>query len=1344
MENKEQIRLTTPASFTYALSMSGEGASENLVSSHSTARKGGGTTAAKYESGIVSEVNGDVHVNLTKIEAVKQAKLKEKIKKHLEKIFGKDRKDIPDDPKEKEKFLAAKMDEWSLKALKEAVEGADVSRDVDKIQSDMVRLVYDIAEREGFKNIEDQVNDDGIKQLIRRFRHDDQIAEAVTEAHVEPTAVAANGKATLHQTQINAETQLHQRAIPEAIDEKLQMYRDVFPNQFHDENLENIRQNFLELVERENPDNHLYDEALPGQPPNPEKAQPVKSEDFNNAIKLLENRLNQHPSIQHVVNALVPGAGQAEASAVIQAIANLRSIATTLEGQEGKEIGENRTKQRWQEQVIEGVVDDETGREMNISKIIWHRRSRDKIFNDLYKGVDSKPHEFWDRAFNPLIEGQREHYFMSYVQNIYQGTRQKLEQDHGTEVLQEYYALRQGDFAQMPEMGIPPGGAPPAPNALTPQQREHIFAVLQTELRNDHETYSKERQARETLHNANAILHRTDIQPEQLFGFIKQFGGDLGDRAHRFIGVRQMMDIYEEQLRLAMAEKNGYLSAEDVLGKTSSSSRIERGNKVTIHTRQDKSVVEERAKRIFNDRYNRGLIYQQLDNGEVVNMRSTLNGAQLQEWELGRIMTISRGMMIASERLISLAAESRLTKASQINQYFLQDILYAYSPRTHLEAKYFVPGPKPTAALIFEEGEGHWGPGDLWIKPHHVKSMKQRHHEYKHGAVDFLENHEITQMNKQNPNRCGDLYTWLSWRMETGLHNNESISRDFMRQGWDFMLDTYRTQNAESQAFQQLRAANNIGAAGPTTREEFFHRFATGVDYITLDPESHAPPNIEEIAAMNMYIYINGTPGNREQIQEMRDNLNEYSKWLGTGLRFEKMRSTLDYLGSRDAEKNQNARDSVVPAMALLEKIIEYQPDKIFLKSHKIQGRVMQSLRDEWAAPNWLQQNGQMGPLQYVPMSGGAPIEIAPNGVFNEANFQDILRRTTEDLGYMRDAVTENRDTLLRQGVRFDDLRFIDQQGNVDYNLDIVLDRTQPNNDRIPDPRSQTGFVEPPNPADQYYTGPGGPQRLANDQASYQALLLERQTVRNHLDNQLQNGTVRTFVELMREDWDQHHGGLDEEGGAIRGEPTYFEEFIKYRENYHGFVLWSGDAPVDLLKMTAIGQTGAFTMRAGNNMDNAKASIAENELLGHLKDLRKPEDVVGALTAIYKPVQNYDLDLAQELMGEWTDAMLKVYGSDFMSVLPIIGGIKKYAGLASFIQSWYGKRMPVWQAAEKRLFVDLMKERGLITPAKYKELLPVARARNWLEVPVDKLNFPLQLIALATLLYIAKETFDDD
>ena len=167
-------------------------------------------------------------------------------------------------------------------------------------------------------------------------------------------------------------------------------------------------------------------------------------------------------------------------------------------------------------------------------------------------------------------------------------------------------------------------------------------------------------------------------------------------------------------------------------------------------------------------------------------------------------------------------------------------------------------------------------------------------------------------------------------------------------------------------------------------------------------------------------------------------------------------------------------------------------------------------------------------------------------------------------------------------------------------------------------------------------------------------------------------------------------------------------------------------------------------MRAGNNMDNAKASIAENELLGHLKDLRKPEDVVGALTAIYKPVQNYDLDLAQELMGEWTDAMLKVYGSDFMSVLPLIGGIKKYSGLASFIQSWYGKRMPVWQAAEKRHFVDLMKERGLITPAKYKELLPVARARNWLEVPVDKLNFPLQLIALATLLYIAKETFDDD
>ncbi len=1306
MENKEQIRLTTPASFTYALSMATEpGIGESLLSGgHSTARKGGGTATAKYESGIVSEVNGDVHVNLTKIEAVKQAKLKEKIKKHLEKIFGKDRKDIPDDPKEKEKFLAAKMDEWSLKALKEAVEGAAVSRDVDKIQSDMVRLVYDIAEREGFKNIEEQVNDDGIRQLIRRFRHDDQISQAVTEAQVEPAAGAVNGKATLHQAQDTTETQLHMREIPQDDQQRNQMFEGVMDqqhtNQIFDQNLLHVVEMYRDMVARDNPANPLFQQQ-PGQPAPIERRHPLRSDDLQNASKLLEDRMN------HIPMANPPTPPQvAQATQVREILANLRSIASSLEQQEGKDLGEKRTMQRWQEQVIEGVVDDETGEEMNISKIIWHRRSRDKIFNDLYKGVDSKPHEFWDRAFNPLIEGQREHYFMSYVQNIYQGTRQKLEQDHNPQVLEDYYALRQIDFAQMPEMGIPANGPIPDPDALTAQQRDHVFAVLQTELRNDHETYSKERQARETLHNANAILHRTDIQPEQLFGFIKQFGGDLGDRAHRFIGVRQMMDIYEEQLRLAMAEKNGYLSAEDVLGKTSSSSRIERGNKVTVHTRQEKSVVEERAKRIFNDRYNRGLIYQQLDNGEVVNMRSTLNGARLEQWELDRLMTISRGMMIASERLISLAAESRLTKASQINQYFLQDILYAYSPRTHLEAKYFVPGPKPTAALIFEEGEGHWGPGDLWIKPHYVKSMKERHHEYKHGAVDFLENHEITQMNKQNPNRCGDLYTWLSWRMETGLHNNESISRDFMRQGWNFMLDTYRMQNAESQGYSQLRAANNIGA-GPITRDEFFHRFATGVDYITLDPESHAPPNIEEVAAMNMYIYIHGAAGNREQIQEMRDHLNEYSKWLGTGLRFEKMRSTLDYLGSRDAQKNQSARDAVVPAMQLLEKIVDYQPDKIFLKSHKIQGRVMQQLRDAWSDPH---QPG--GPLVYMPLGGGQgdEIHIAPNGVFSEANFQDILRRTTEDLGYMRDAVTENRDTLLRQGVRFDDLRFIDEQGNVAYNLDIVLDRTQPNNDRIPDPRSPTGFIEPPNPADQYYTGPGGPQRLANDQANYQALLLERQTVRDHLENQLQNGTVRKFVELIREDWDQHHGGLDEEGGAIRGEPTYFEEFIKYRENYHGFVLWSGDAPVDLLKMTAIGQTGAFTMRAGNNMDNAKASIAENELLGHLKDLRKPEDVVGALTAIYKPVQNYDLDLAQELMGEWTDAMLKVYGSDFMSVLPIIGGIKKYSGLASFIQSWYGKRMPVWQAAEKRHFVDLMKERGLITPAKYKELLPAARA----------------------------------
>src|SRR5262245_60669777 len=117
----EQIRLTTPASTPYALSMPTEAGAEVPAQSIATNRKGSGATAQRYESGVVAEVNGEVHVNQERLHALKNARLIQKIKQFLDRAHDQDR--IPKDKHEREKYFAEMVREWSSDAVKTALEG---------------------------------------------------------------------------------------------------------------------------------------------------------------------------------------------------------------------------------------------------------------------------------------------------------------------------------------------------------------------------------------------------------------------------------------------------------------------------------------------------------------------------------------------------------------------------------------------------------------------------------------------------------------------------------------------------------------------------------------------------------------------------------------------------------------------------------------------------------------------------------------------------------------------------------------------------------------------------------------------------------------------------------------------------------------------------------------------------------------------------------------------------------------------------------------------------------------------------------------------------------------------
>lgn len=1307
----DPLGLTQPPASAYANSggkSMPEAVSENLTRRPtSNARGGTGNDFSAerhgYESGVVQKVGEAVVIDA---ESIKQAKLKEKVIKYIKKLF---RRDKPEDIEARtEEYVKAVEEEWSQEALEDLLGKSNVTGDEKKIRRDMLRLTYEMAKKDGV-SLEKYLSRQRVEEL-NDILWKEQGAARFAEMQNEQGAVLIqeDKKATILPQQ--KETKLHQNRIPEA--ERLQRFTDavdsIRANMITDERLLNAIESYRELITQE------------------QAGIKVSGDDLKRMVQLLEDRMNSQPAID-------PASIQAQEVRHLQA--RLRNLASALNIDEN----EGAYRGRLERIIIKDVVDDETGDRMKLKKIVWNQRARNKVFNDLYSIVDSKPHEFWERAFNPLTQGARDEDFMSFVQEAFSGTRAKLEEEHGADIIDSYASLRRGELTAKYHDAGTLANFEATGNLNDQNERNLIFDELRKELNKDHFLYQKERQARETLHNANAILYRTDIQPEQLFNFIKQFGSELGDLAHRFQGVRNMMDIYEEQVRLAMLRHNGYLRAEDVLGITTAETRVERGQKVTVQLFSKKSRIEEEAKRIFKDRYSRGMIYIHTKDGGTVDMRSELDGAEIQPWELERIMTIGRGMMIASQRMLSLAAESRLTGEAQINQLFLQDILYAYSYFIHLNAKYHVPGKKPTGALIFEPGIEKWGPGfDLWLKPHRLKPAYEAHEQWKEHPVEFMESHDLADLQRQNPNRAGDLFTWLSdWRVKEDVRGNETIIRDFMARGERKMIDVIRVANPMSNDYAALRqAADFLPMPDGVTTDEFYVQHA-GVVYENLD-EPNATPSEHDRAAINLYTYLHGGDGindaNRAQILELGGRLNEYVKWIGTGLRFERMRSKLTYLDYFKDKKNQPiARATVPKAMELLSHIVDFQPDKIFLKSRKIQARVMPQLREFWQNPD----------RTYID-ADGVPRHATENGIFSEERFQEALQKTMSDLNYMQDTVYKNRERLIEQERSFDEMRILDRNGNILYDLDLIYN---PN----PGPGGQQLLdIAPPNPNDEYYQGQEGQIRLQQDQDKYEAVRQQREDMRTHIEQQLQdqNSPLRKFIELMQEDWDTHHGGMEEtkrhDGAKEDNTPSYFEEFIKYREYYHGFVLWSGDAPLDEFRMTSIGPTGAFTMRAGNSIDNYKAAQAGNDLLGNLKNIQTPEQAIPFLGNIYKPIFNYDLNRAQEVMGEWAETLLKVYGADWQYVIPLWGGFRGYIGKSSFVQSWYGKRMAIWQAQEKRHLIDLMREKGYLSDAKYNELKVLARARWWWEIPVDKLNYPLQLLLLAGTIYVLQKGLSDD
>jgi hypothetical protein len=404
--------------------------------------------------------------------------------------------------------------------------------------------------------------------------------------------------------------------------------------------------------------------------------------------------------------------------------------------------------------------------------------AREQYFNDIYALVDARPHEFWDRAFNMLTDGDREETFMTVM---LEGSRGRW----GEIVAGSRYTAQRLSEEEVIE-AIRAAGRDPD--------------KVKEELAADFFRFQQERQVRKVLHDVNAILYLPSVKAEDLFNSMQQFQSEHGDIAFRMPGVREMMSLYEEALYECMTENDGYLDPEAVLGTVKTRTESTPDGDKTI-----KSVapgeIETRVKERFMKMIQRGQVVLRNDDGGESKIKD------MKPWEVDRTFTVARGMMVMTQRLMEIATESRLPKGgTQFASGFLQDIVQSYSVHRHLLSKWFITE-EAIAAYLFNNEK------PSFLKGWNPKELKENYERFQNDPEMLHSLDEVFYLGRINANKAGGFWTWNSWRSIEDPEQRSSLRR-FLVNGREKMakrgatgegLDEYKNWTGTGFRFEKMR-----------------------------------------------------------------------------------------------------------------------------------------------------------------------------------------------------------------------------------------------------------------------------------------------------------------------------------------------------------------------------------------------------------------------------------------------------------------------------------------------------------------------------------------------------------
>lgn len=784
--------------------------------------------------------------------------------------------------------------------------------------------------------------------------------------------------------------------------------------------------------------------------------------------------------------------------------------------------------------------------------------ARDEFFNNLFITLDSRPEEFSDKMFSALTpSGMAYDRFITAIGRLASGI------DDG---LQYHTFDQRGQIIGTETVSLPPDKI--------------------KELAADFRRYQKEYNARLVAHDVTAILHVQGLKGEQFFGYVDKFESSLVDMIYSFDGIRQMTDLYEYSLRESMAMNDGVLVPEKLGGAVHTTTESgANGDKNVTHVTE--SEIDIRTKELFIQLLEGGMIKTRTKDGREVVMSPN----EMPQWKVERLFNFAKGNLIASGRLISIAAESNLPKGSaRFASGSLQDIEGEYARLRHLNAKWGITA-EALSAYLYTGTTGNVKKDRLLKRwnPKELKDMWDRYHDDPDRLLRNLEH--VFYLGKVNPNRAGDVWTWMSWRADIKDTDVATMLQNYLQKGQEKMQDRWDrlySGQPDASVYEAFMKQDRFKME-PLSDEEFFGKNEDERKRITKARERKLADMDKEWAKAHP-----GTIGISRYIK-FRD---EYKNWTGTGFRFEKMRGDLEKSIDYTQHMDQGKIDGLHrDAYGLLKRMSE-------LQGHRLYG-VSEHVRERITGKN-----------------GSASQEI-------KDNIQTILG----DMQLVESTMLNDRERLLDMGITFNTVDLVMMDRGIDYFAQAIR-----------------GDIE-----------------IKDKNGNVTRVITRADRIR----------MAKEFAGKIRQDFqDREAVHFDAGKGKYKGKErgVYFDEFVTKREYTHGYVLWSGDVPLDEYDALAVGTTGAYARRGRDNKNQILAGDAETKLLDNLKNIHNVEDLYPYIEEIFGPIDHYDRGKAQQAVAEKLYGILRFYKADTITKVPVAGLLYKMAARnrVSAAQMFYG------------------------------------------------------------------------